>query len=119
MLKTARGKGLGARLFDRAVLHARSKNVSMMFIHALSENTAMLKIARNAGATVKREGSEAEAYLELPPANFETHVSELVTEHLGEMDYQLKKQAVNFWSFLAGVQEVRKGVQEGRHKSGE
>jgi len=99
VLKSARGKGLGARLFARAVLHARSKNVSMMFIHALSENS--------------------EAYLELPPADFETHVSELVTEHLGEMDYQLKKQAVNFWAFLAGVQEVRKGVQEGRHKSGE
>ena len=104
---------------DRAVLHARSKGVTMMFIHALSENTAMLKIARNAGATVKREGSESEAYLELPPADFETHVSDLVTEHLGEMDYQLKKQAVNFWTFLAGVQEVRKGVQEGRHQSAE
>jgi hypothetical protein len=64
----------------------------MMFIHALSENTAMLKIARNAGATVKREGSESEAYLELPPADFETHVSELVTEHLGEMDYQLRSR---------------------------
>lgn len=119
VLKSARGKGLGARLFERAVLHARSKNVSMMFIHALSENTAMLKIARNAGATVQRDGSESEAYLELPPADFETHVSELVTEHLGEMDYQLKKQAVNFWTFLAGVQEVRKGVQDGRHQSGE
>ena len=79
----------------------------------------MLKIARNAGATVQRDGSESEAYLELPPADFETHVSELVTEHLGEMDYQLKKQAVNFWTFLAGVQEVRKGVQDGRHQSGE
>ena len=91
----------------------------MAFIHALSENTAMLKIARKGGATVKRDGSESEAYLELPPADLETHVSTLMTEHIGEMDYQLKKQAVNFWNFLAGVQEVRKGVQEGRHKSAE
>ena len=119
VLKKARGCGYGSRLFDRAVLQARSKGVSLMFIHALSENTAMLKIARNAGATVKRDGSESEAYLELPPANFETHVSSLMTEHIGEVDYQLKKQARNFWSFLAGVQEVRKGVQEGRHQSGE
>ncbi|CAM4145772.1 GNAT family N-acetyltransferase [Comamonas aquatilis] len=119
VLKTARGKGLGSRLFDRAVLHARTKDVSMMFIHALSENTAMLKIARKAGATVKRDGSESEAYLELPPAGLDTHVSTLMTEHLGEVDYQLKKQANNFWAFLAGVQEVRKGVQEGRHKSAE
>lgn len=119
VLKTARGKGLGSRLFDRAVLHARTKDVTMMFIHALSENTAMLKIARKGGATVKRDGSESEAYLELPPADLETHVSTLMTEHIGEMDYQLKKQANNFWAFLAGVQEVRKGVQEGRHQSAE
>ena len=52
VLKTARGLGLGTRLFARAMLHARNKGVNMMFIHALSENTAMLKIARNAGARV-------------------------------------------------------------------
>ena len=119
VLKQARGRGFGARLFERAVMHARNEGVSMVFIHALSENTAMLKIARNAGATVKRDGSESEAYLELPPADLETHVSTLMTEHIGEMDYQLKKQANNFWAFLAGVQEVRKGVQEGRHQSAE
>ena len=119
VLKKARGCGYGSRLFDRAVLQARSKGVSLMFIHALSENTAMLKIARNAGATVKRDGSESEAYLELPPADFETRMSSLMTEHIGEVDYQLKKQAHNFWTFLAGVQEVRKGVQEGRHQSAE
>ena len=119
VLTKARGRGYGAQLFDRAVMLARSRGVTMMFIHALSENTAMLKIARKGGATVKRDGSESEAYLELPPADLETHVSTLMTEHIGEMDYQLKKQANNFWAFLAGVQEVRKGVQEGRHQSAE
>ena len=49
--KHARGRGYGARLFERAVMHARNEGVGMLFIHALSENTAMLKIARNAGAT--------------------------------------------------------------------
>ena len=78
-----------------------------------------VKLETRAGATVKRDGSESEAYLELPPADLETHVSTLMTEHIGEMDYQLKKQANNFWAFLAGVQEVRKGVQEGRHQSAE
>lgn len=63
VLKTARGLGLGTRLFARAMLHARNKGVNMMFIHALSENTAMLKIARNAGARVRRDGTESEAYL--------------------------------------------------------
>ncbi len=31
-----RGKGLGARLFDRAVMRARNEGVGLLFIHALS-----------------------------------------------------------------------------------
>jgi len=56
-------------------MHARNEGVSMVFIHALTENTAMLKIARKAGATVQRDGSESEAYLEIPPASFDTRSS--------------------------------------------
>lgn len=118
VLQSSRGQGLGARLFDHCMVHARTRAVSMMFIHALSENTAMLKIARKAGAIVKRDGSECEAYLQLPPADLETHVVQLVNEQFAEMDYQLKKQARQFWNFLAGLQEVRQGVREGRHKAG-
>ena len=36
VLGTARGRGYGSRLFDRAVMHARNDGVDMMFIHALS-----------------------------------------------------------------------------------
>jgi len=117
VLKTARGLGLGTRLFARAVLHSRNKGVEMMFIHALSENTAMLKIARNAGARVQRDGTESEAYLQLPAAGLDTHVSELWDNQVAEVDYQLKKQAKQFWSILADVQEIRQDVREGRHKS--
>lgn len=118
VLKQARGQGLGARLFERAVMHARNAGVHMVFIHALTENTAMLKIARNAGAEVHRDGSESEAYLHIPPASFDTRVGELVEQRFAEVDYQLKKQAKQFWDFLAGVQEVRRGVQAARHQSG-
>lgn len=117
VLKTARGLGLGTRLFARAVLRSRNQGVEMMFIHALSENTAMLKIARNAGARVKRDGSESEAYLQLPAAGLDTKVSELWDSQVAEVDYQYKKQAKQFWSILADVQEIRQGVRDGRHKS--
>ena len=80
VLKHARGRGFGNRLFERAVMHARNAGVNMVFIHALSENTAMLKIARNAGATVHRDGSESEAYLQIPPANFDTRMTEMVEQ---------------------------------------
>jgi hypothetical protein len=98
-------------------MHARNEGVNLLFVHALSENAAMLKIARNAGATLERDGSETEAYLRLPPATLDTRVTELVEEQMAQTDYHLKVQARNFWDFLAGVQEVRQGVREARSKS--
>ncbi|TFY99470.1 GNAT family N-acetyltransferase [Ramlibacter rhizophilus] len=118
VLTKARGRGYGARLFDRAVVHARNEGVQMLFIHALSENAAMLRIARNAGATLERDGSETEAYLRLPPATLDSRVSELLEEQVAQTDYQLKRQARRFRQFLADVQEIRQGVREARHKSG-
>lgn len=112
-----RGKGLGARLFNHAVMHARNEGVSMIFIHALSENVAMLKIARHAGATVQRDGSESEAYLSLPEANLDSQLSGLMQEQMAELDYQLKMQAHQFREWLATVQEIRQGVRDARHTS--
>jgi RimJ/RimL family protein N-acetyltransferase len=114
----ARGRGYGSRLFDRAVLHARNEGVELMFIHALSENRAMIKIARNAGATLERAGGETEAYLRLPPATLDSRVSELWDEQMAQADYRIKRQAKNFLDFLAGVQEVRAGATSARGKSG-
>jgi GNAT superfamily N-acetyltransferase len=118
VLKKARGRGYGARLFDRAVMHARNEGVELMFIHALSENSAMLKIARNAGATLERSGSETEAYLRLPPATLDSRISALFEEQVAQTDYQLKAQAKTVRDFLAGVQEARQGAIEARRKSG-
>lgn len=115
--KRARGRGYGARLFDRAVMHARNEGVEMLFIHALSENQAMLRIARNAGATLERDGSETEAHLRLPPATLESRVAELVEDRMAETDYQLKVQARHFWDFIKGLQEIRQGVRDSRSQS--
>jgi RimJ/RimL family protein N-acetyltransferase len=118
VLKKARGRGYGQRLFDRAVMHARNEGVEMLFIHALSENHAMLRIAGKAGARMERAGSETDAFLRLPPATFDSRMAEIVEEQVAQTDYRFKQQARRFWAFLAGVQEVRQGVREGRHKSG-
>jgi len=115
--KHARGRGYGARLFERAEVTARNAGVRMLFIHALSENAAMLKIARKAGASVVRSGSESEAHLELPEATLDSRMSEIALDHFAEIDFRLKTRAKQFWSFLAGLQEVRRGVQEARDKS--
>ena len=104
VLKTARGRGYGARLFERAVMHARNEGVNLMYIHALSENTAMLKIARNAGATVERDGSESEAHLVMPSATLTTRLTEMVEDQVAEVDYGIKRQAKNLQNFLSDLQ---------------
>jgi GNAT superfamily N-acetyltransferase len=117
VLAQARGRGYGTRLFERAAIHSRNEGVDMLFIHALSENTAMLKIARNSGAVLERDGSETDAWLRLPPATMDSRVSEMVDERVAETDYHLKTQAKQFWEFLSMVQEIRRGVRKARDQS--
>lgn len=93
VLPTARHRGFGRRLFEHAMLHSRNRGVQHLFIHALSENTAMLKIARNAGAHIERDGSESEAWVRLPRETLASHVDALVGEQLAEFDYRLKHHA--------------------------
>ena len=109
VLPHARGRGYGARLFDRAVMHARNQGVTMIFIHALTENTTMLGIARKAGATVMRDGSESEAHLSLPPANLDTHVTELVEQNLAEADYLVKAQGKRLHDFIVRPNRAASG----------
>ncbi|MBX3621769.1 MAG: GNAT family N-acetyltransferase [Rhizobacter sp.] len=112
VMKRARGRGFGARLFEHAVLHARNRGCERMFIHALSENTAMLKIARNAGAIVERDGPESEAWLKLPPDSISSQVGELVGHQVAEFDYQLKLHAQRLSDWLSAVSEVKAHMGE-------
>jgi GNAT superfamily N-acetyltransferase len=111
---TSRGHGYGGLLFERCVIMARNRGVSMLFIHALSENTAMLKIARKAGATVERHGSESEAHLALPPSDIRSRLREQIEQQAAVANYQLKAQASQFWEFLRAVQEIRQGVRQAK-----
>lgn len=108
--RSARGRGYGARLFDRAVMHARNRQVDTLYIHALSENTAMLKIARKAGAVVERHGSESQACLKLPPDTLATHVEQMLEGQAAEVDYRLKQHALRFDALLDAVAEVKTRV---------
>lgn len=114
VLAHARGRRYGARLFERAMIHARNEGVEMMVIHALSENTAMLNIARKAGARVRRDGAESEAYLTLAPADLDSRMSELFQEQMAQTNYRLKVKARQFRSFVAMLQDIRRGVRDSR-----
>ena len=110
VLAGSRGRGFGARLFERAAMHATNDGISMMYIHALSKNDAMLRIARNAGAAVEYDGTESEAFLRLPQPSMNSIVTEMLEEQLAQTDYRLKVQAKQFREFLASMQEDLLGI---------
>lgn len=94
VLPRARGRGMGRRLFDRAVLHARNQRIHTLVIHTLSENAAMLHIATSAGAAVVREGGETLARLRLPHDDLFSHIDALVESHAGDLDFRIKRRAM-------------------------
>jgi len=106
VLEHVRGRGYGARLFDRAMMHARNEGVRSMYVHVLSENATMLKIARNAGAKVERDGSESEGRLILPPATLDPRVTELVEEQMAQANYQIKAQAKFIRNTIDAIRSV-------------
>lgn len=113
-----RGRGFGARLFEHASLHARNRGLDTLFIHALSENNVMLRIARNAGARVERDGGEAEAYLTLPHDTLASKMEQWVGDGAAEIDYHLKQQSRLVDNLFDAIGEVRAGVGKCRDKGG-
>jgi hypothetical protein len=93
-------------LFDHALLRGRNRGFDKLVIHALSENTAMLAIARKAGATVEREASETQAWLKLPQDTIASHLDAALERAAAEIDFRLKSRARLFDNWLASFDEV-------------
>lgn len=103
VLHRLRGRGVGARLFASACLHARNRGVDTLVVHALTENMAMLRIARSAGAVLEHEGSDSTARLKLPPEDLGSHLSQMLEVQTGELDYGLKAHALRMDRLLQTV----------------
>jgi GNAT superfamily N-acetyltransferase len=88
-----RGRGIGSALFERAAEHARNRFVTRLFMHCLSENAAMMHIARKSGMSICVNTGEADAFLKLPPADHVSLAGEFVDQRLALFDYALKTQA--------------------------
>ena len=74
------------------------------------------RLLAHAGAIIERDGSESEAHLRLPPADFDSRVTELVNQQVALTDYHLKVQAKQFWRLLSVLQDIRQGVREARER---
>jgi GNAT superfamily N-acetyltransferase len=87
---SARGKGVGSRLFERAAMHCRNSDVDTLYMQCLSSNRTMMHIARKAGMEIKREYGEADAYLHLPPPSASSVLAEALEEQMAKIDYTVK-----------------------------
>jgi RimJ/RimL family protein N-acetyltransferase len=91
VLPEARGRGFGNALFSRAVMHLTNRGVREVFVHCLNENGAMMHLAHKNGMRVVREGSEADAYLELPRATPGSVLSEWVWDQNARFAHDVRR----------------------------
>lgn len=106
--KNGRGFGVGTALFKRSAIHARNTNISILYVHCLSSNAAMMHIARKSGMEVEYSYGEADAYLKLPPGNQQSLILEAMQDQSAIIDYSLKqgikKRIMNHKLLLNGFQ---------------
>jgi RimJ/RimL family protein N-acetyltransferase len=93
--ESARRRGIGSRLFERAAMRCRNTRVTTLYMHCLSRNATMMHIAKKAGMKIEYAYGEADAYLSLPPSDTVSVLSELMQEQAAVFDYAVKRQTHN------------------------
>ena len=90
---SARGQGVGSRLFERAAIHCRNADVDTLYMQCLSSNRTMMHIAKKAGMQIERAYGEADAHLHLPPPSPSSVLAEALEEQIAKIDYAVKANA--------------------------
>ncbi|MCP3726618.1 GNAT family N-acetyltransferase [Paraburkholderia sp. CNPSo 3272] len=91
--ESARGQGIGSKLFERAAIRSRNTHVTTLYMHCLSRNSTMMHIAKKSGMKIEYAYGEADAYLSLEPADQTSIIAEMLQEQAAVFDYALKRQA--------------------------
>lgn len=106
VLPQSRGRGLGQRLFEHAIMHARNHHAGAMMIHALTENRPMIRIALRAGAKLETDGRDTEAWLSLPKDTLATHVEGSLLALNADLVYGVKRHVLrvkDWWRRLGAA----------------
>jgi len=89
---SARTKGFGYALLQRAVLRAANLGYRALFMYCLAENAIMMHLAKKAGLTVVIERGEADARLTLDRLAHGGTVREALADQFALVDVLLKQQ---------------------------
>jgi GNAT superfamily N-acetyltransferase len=83
VLPAWRGKGYGDALFGRAVNWLRNRGIRTVRVHCLSENAAMMHLARKRGMQIAFSGSETDAHLVLAAPTPGSYAAEWMEDQRG------------------------------------
>lgn len=86
-----RGRGIGGALLGRAHTRARNWGVGALFMHCLTENAAIMHLARKQAMRVVSEAGESDAWLALPPADTASYFDEVFQQRVALFDAALKR----------------------------
>ena len=95
VLEDFRQRGIGSALLARAHMRARNWTVAALFMHCLTENAAMMRLARRQGMDIVTESGEADAWLRLSPPDAGSHFGEVFAQRVALFDHALKAQLAN------------------------
>ena len=103
VLPAHRGLGIGGALLGRAYMHARNSRVHVLFMHCLTENSAIMHLARKQGMDIVTQTGEADAWLTWPPADTTSYMSEAFAQRAAVFDYVLKTQLAGARRFTGAM----------------
>lgn len=94
VLPEARGRGIGNALFERAVMHLTNRAVREVFVHCLSENSAMMHLANKHGMHAVHDGGETDSYLVLPRPTPASVFTEWMQSNQADSLHLIRRQAL-------------------------
>ncbi|MBC8024048.1 MAG: GNAT family N-acetyltransferase [Burkholderiales bacterium] len=85
VLPESRNQGVGGALLERAMIFLRNRGAHQAFVHCLSENGAMMHIARKLGMSIVPCGGETDAHIQIDPATPQSYFSEWMQDQNSEV----------------------------------
>ena len=95
-----RGDGYGNALLRRAVTYLRNRGAAEVFVHCLSENGAMMHLARKNGMRIVYSGGESDARLALDAPTADSFIAEWLDDQRGLAVKTLRQNARNARAFF-------------------
>lgn len=85
-----RGHGYAQLMFDRAVTWLRTRNITTVYMHCLTENSIMRHIAKKNDMVLESEHGETDAVVEVSPASPMTKAADAYLDRMSFYDMVYK-----------------------------